>query len=299
MLLKEDFVKITSYVFSSLLVLYLLLLLFNQLFDFGFDDILSLNYILFIVLILGILYFFINKNEMLKKDEALRFEKGKKEIREYRMEEYDSILSRNYSWLVYVIGFLGFIIIKLKTYSFGWLSWAISIIAGIFIIVISLIVLDAGKDYETKRCRDSKIVSRGALINRIFVGVCCLIALSFGASIFISLSLLEGFKLIFGFFYILFLPGFILSYILFPFSRYFDTEETNVESKDCGRIMFNWIERGLLSFGLSIAIVPLAVFYLNLAGIKITSLNVFLEVLGIIVISLIILSFRLKLLKRK
>ncbi|MDO8623685.1 MAG: DUF1616 domain-containing protein, partial [archaeon] len=56
----------------------------------------------------------------------------------------------------------------------------------------------------------------------------------------------------------------------------------------------DWIERIALSFALSIAIVPLAVFYLNLIGVKINLLNSFLTILGIIIISAIILRFRMK-----
>jgi len=47
-------------------------------------------------------------------------------------------------------------------------------------------------------------------------------------------------------------------------------------------------------FALSIAIVPLTVFYLNLIGIKINLLNSFLTILGIIVISIVALWLRLR-----
>ncbi|MCX6707666.1 MAG: DUF1616 domain-containing protein, partial [Candidatus Woesearchaeota archaeon] len=51
----------------------------------------------------------------------------------------------------------------------------------------------------------------------------------------------------------------------------------------------DWLERIALSFALSIAIVPLVVFYLNLMGIRINLLNTSLIILGIIIISIIIL----------
>ena len=142
MLLKEDFAKIVSYVFNSLLVLYLLLLLFNQLFSFDAGTVLSLNYLLVIVIIFGIAFVFTNKEEKLEEDETHRIKRGKKEVREYRMESYSDILSRDYNWLIYVLGILGFFIIKLKTYSLGWLSWVISIVAGILIILLSLLILE-------------------------------------------------------------------------------------------------------------------------------------------------------------
>jgi len=56
----------------------------------------------------------------------------------------------------------------------------------------------------------------------------------------------------------------------------------------------DWIERIALSFALSIGIVLLAVFYLNLIGVKINLLNSFLTTLGIIVIFIIVLYFRLR-----
>ncbi len=58
-----------------------------------------------------------------------------------------------------------------------------------------------------------------------------------------------------------------------------------------------WIERIALSFALSIAIVPLVVFYLNLIGLKINLLNSFLTIIGIIVVSFGILYWRIKKLK--
>jgi len=53
-----------------------------------------------------------------------------------------------------------------------------------------------------------------------------------------------------------------------------------------------WIERIALSFALSIAVVPLVVFYLNLIGVKINLLNSFLTILGIIAVSLGILYWK-------
>ena len=95
-----------------------------------------------------------------------------------------------------------------------------------------------------------------------------------------TLSHLEAFRIVFGSIYVLFLPGFILTYIFFKKTKEF-------ESKEKGAI--DWIERIALSFALSIAVVPLVIFYLNLIGLKINTLNSSLTILGIIIISLIIL----------
>jgi len=107
----------------------------------------------------------------------------------------------------------------------------------------------------------------------------------FGALVLISLILgfitgfLESFRIVFGSVYVLFLPGFIISFIFFPKTKEFDKKGEGID----------WLERIALSFALSIAIVPLAVFYLNLAGIKISLLNTALIILGIILVSIAIL----------
>lgn len=146
MLIKEDFARIINYVFNSLLVVYLILLLFNQLFSWDTNNVLSLNYLLILVIVFGIIFVFTNKEEKLDEDEALKIKRRKKGAIEYKMESYSDILSKDYTWLVYVLGIIGFLIIKLKTYSLGWLSWVISIVAGILIILLSLLILEEDED---------------------------------------------------------------------------------------------------------------------------------------------------------
>jgi uncharacterized membrane protein len=92
-----------------------------------------------------------------------------------------------------------------------------------------------------------------------------------------------SFRIVFGSVYVLFLPGFILSYVFF-------SKTAKSENKEKGTI--DWIERIALSFGLSIAIVPLVVFYLNLVGVSINLLNSFLTILGIIIISVLVLIWK-------
>lgn len=146
MLLKEDMRTIVNYVFNSLLVIYLLLLLLNQLFEWDSGKVLSMNYLLILVILSGILFMFTNKEEKLDKGDALKIKKGKKVVREYNMESYSDILGKNYTWLVYILGILGFVIIKLKTFELGWLSWVLSIVAGMLIILLSLLVLEEDED---------------------------------------------------------------------------------------------------------------------------------------------------------
>lgn len=52
---------------------------------------------------------------------------------------------RDYVFVV-VLGIAGFAIIKFKTVELGWLSWVISIIEGILIILLSLLVLEEDDD---------------------------------------------------------------------------------------------------------------------------------------------------------
>ena len=102
---------------------------------------------------------------------------------------------------------------------------------------------------------------------------------------FTNLNYLESFRIVFGSVYVLFFPGFILSYAFFP-------ETKSLDSKNDGAI--DILERIALSFALSIAIVPLVIFYLNLIGMKINLLNSFLTIFGIIIISSVIVYIRTK-----
>ncbi len=90
--------------------------------------------------------------------------------------------------------------------------------------------------------------------------------------IFTSLGILGAFRIILGIPYVLFLPGFLLTFIFFPLAKH--NQEKSID----------YIERIALSFALSIAIVPLVIFYLHLIGLQISALNSFFTILGIIII---------------
>jgi uncharacterized membrane protein len=84
------------------------------------------------------------------------------------------------------------------------------------------------------------------------------------------MGILDGMRLFFGGLFVIFVPGFAFSYIFFA------------------RKNIDWIERIALSFGLSIALVPLCVFWLNwLFNIKVNLLNVALTVCGLIIIAIV------------
>lgn len=110
--------------------------------------------------------------------------------------------------------------------------------------------------------------------NKILVVLGSLVLITIILTLATSLSFLEALRITFGTPYVLFLPGYIISFIFF--------KELDV------------IERIALSFALSIAIVPLIIFYLNLIGMKINLLSSVLTVLGIIIISLVMLKLPFK-----
>ncbi len=99
------------------------------------------------------------------------------------------------------------------------------------------------------------------------IAILAMILISFGIS-FTSLSVLESFRIVFGSFFVLFLPGYVIVNLFF--------NEIEI------------IEKIALSFALSIAVVPLTVFYLNRIGMKINTLNSFLTILGIVLVTIII-----------
>ena len=270
-LFKKHSAELISTIFQSLLVTYLILLLIEQIWGGSVSTYLNLNYLLIIVIIIGVLDVF----------------------SEHKKQIFQKANWKDYG-LISILGIAGFLIIKFKTAQLDWLSWLISIIAGILIILLSLLVLEEDEE-DTKKQSTKNLKENKPMKNRTkWIISASLIALalfiSFIISIYSNLSFLESARIIFGSVYVLFLPGFIISYIFFPETKKFDSDDQEDKTKESKSI--DWIERIALSFALSIAIVPLAVFYLNLVGIRINLLNSSLIILGIIIISLGILYYK-------
>lgn len=80
---------------------------------------------------------------------------------------------------------------------------------------------------------------------------------------------------ILDFIFILFLPGFFISLVFLRWEK------------------IDIIERIVLSFALSLAVIPLVIFYTNLLGVPITILSVMLEDISIILLSFIILVIQI------
>ena len=81
-------------------------------------------------------------------------------------------------------------------------------------------------------------------------------------------NLLEIARVVAGSIYVLYLPGYVLSFIFMK------------------RGSIDAIERVAISFALSISVVPLVVFYINMLGVSITAISIFLEILGILTVSI-------------
>src|SRR3989344_3752674 len=120
--------ELVNYLFQTLLITYLILLLIEQILPKFVSQYFNLNYLLIIVIIAGILDVFSEHQE--KKPEIIK------------KKDYIFIL---------ILGILGTAIIKYKTDTLGLLSWVISIIAGILIILISILVLEDEDDEKSKK----------------------------------------------------------------------------------------------------------------------------------------------------
>ncbi|MBU0907117.1 MAG: hypothetical protein KKD18_05350 [Nanoarchaeota archaeon] len=111
--------ELVNHLFQTLLVTYLILLLFEQLWEGIVSVYLNLNYLLILVIVAGILDVF----------------------SETPLKPRERVKNLDY-WFVVVLGILGFVIIKFKTGDLGWLSWVISLIAGALIVLLSFLVLE-------------------------------------------------------------------------------------------------------------------------------------------------------------
>ena len=117
------------------------------------------------------------------------------------------------------------------------------------------------------------IMKKKSIINALIVlAGLIVVALILG----IQLGLSQSFRLVFGSVFMLFLPGFIVTWILW------------------GKKTISPIERFVLSLVFSIAIVPLVVFLLNKTGVLITSANIIIIVAAILLIGGVILFYKYK-----
>lgn len=74
--------------------------------------------------------------------------------------------------------------------------------------------------------------------------------------------------------FVLFLPGFVFSFVFFS------------------KRSIDLFERLVLSFAFSAALVPLLVFYTNILGIRITLFTVSIQIILVILVAILILSYK-------
>lgn len=120
--------EIISSVFATFLLVYLVALLSETLWQKSISIYLNLNYLLIIVIVLGILSVLFPKEE----------------------EKQAELSARKKILFSGIAGFAGFAIIfyKLNTYGFGLI---ISIIAGILIFLLSILVLEDEEQVKPKK----------------------------------------------------------------------------------------------------------------------------------------------------
>ena len=114
--------ELVNHLFQTLLITYLILLLIEQIYTGFVSTYLNLNYLLILVIASGILDVFSEHKKIEQKT-----------------------TKKDY-YLIYTLGILGAIIIKYKTADLNYLSWIISIIAGILIILLSYLILEEDEE---------------------------------------------------------------------------------------------------------------------------------------------------------
>lgn len=112
------------------------------------------------------------------------------------------------------------------------------------------------------RCMKNKFFLYGMLILGLLTAITLLLN--------IKLPLTQSFRIVFGLVFVIFLPGFVWSFVLFK-------NDT-----------INLIERFTFSIVLSITIVPLIIFFFNKIGVKINTINCVLEILSITIAAILI-----------
>lgn len=184
----------------------------------------------------------------------------------YEKKDENVLMKTSDKILVITLGLVGGFLIFIKTKNLGWLSYVISTISGLLITLLGFLVYS--DDDQKEKISDFKINH-----NTVFALILILIVISIVLYSYIGLN---AFRIVFGSVFVLFVPGLIISYLFFD------------------KLEIEWLERVALSFALSISIVPLLVFYLNLLGMKMNVVNVSILIIVIDVISYIAYKYKQK-----
>lgn len=120
---EEKFVEhlrpIFSYVFQTLLVLFLVTLLLREFYPEFINTRISVNWFMFVVILFGVLSILIPVKER-------RLEKG--------------FVKKDW-YLIFGLGVLGMVLLMLKLGSLGWIGYVISVLGGAIIVLLSWLVL--------------------------------------------------------------------------------------------------------------------------------------------------------------
>lgn len=112
-------------IFEVSLVSYLVFYLIDQIKQGFVSNFFNLNYILWTAIVSGIISAFSKEKE----------------------EKTKPLTTRDYIFIT-VLAIIGAAIIFYKTQDLGWLSWLVSAIAGILIVVISILLLSKDEEEE-------------------------------------------------------------------------------------------------------------------------------------------------------
>lgn len=140
-------------------------------------------------------------------------------------------------------------------YLTGPIAILISILTGILLYLISYAVFEDDAKIRNIWNKDLFLNKPVLSIKNKYYFAVVLILLVFSLILSLSFSLQQSLQITYGSVYSLILPGFLLTHLFFP-SQSIDL-----------------LERLALSFALSISIVPLLIFYLNLIGMPISTVS--------------------------
>lgn len=125
-----NIIKLNHELFSTLLVSYLILLLIENIWEASVSAHLNLNYLLLTTILSGVIAVLTISDDMAESESV-----------ETTTKEYIFIL---------LAGLAGAVIIWYKTQDIGRISYIISIISGILIVMLSFIVLEDSDTNDTK-----------------------------------------------------------------------------------------------------------------------------------------------------
>lgn len=125
----------THGLFPMLLIVYLVLLVVETMFKGSASSYLNLNYLLITVIGVGVIAIVTSSREAAKTKEGRLTKKG--------------------IFIIIGAGVLGAVIVWYKTKEIGWLSYVISVVSGVLIVLLSMLVW-GGAEEEADEGKNSQ-----------------------------------------------------------------------------------------------------------------------------------------------